>query len=75
MEMWNYDKIIDEDLESRTKSLPKIKITLNVSRCHKGWCPQTQTLPLMYTIDVWKLQNIVLKISITYNLTHTLVPI
>ncbi len=71
--MWNYDETIDEDFESRTKSLPKIKITLYVFRCHKGWCPQMQTLALMYTIDVWKLQKIVLKISITHNLTHTLI--
>jgi hypothetical protein len=34
--MSNYDETIDEDFESRTKSLLKIKITLYVSRCHKG---------------------------------------
>jgi hypothetical protein len=37
-------------LNLKQKGFSKIKIVLHIYRCHKGWCPQMQTIISMYTI-------------------------
>jgi hypothetical protein len=45
-------------LSPRQKCLSKIKIILHISRCHKGWCFQMQTIASMYMIGGWKLLSL-----------------
>jgi hypothetical protein len=56
--MWNYNATTKDDFDPMTKQLLKKLIALCTSKCHRGSCPQMQTLASMYIIGEWILLSL-----------------